>query len=144
MDRDVSQDEHALAELEELGYLTRPVIQIDGVVVVGFDRKKLDALPPPKRYLESSANHRSILRFLSCPGRVNLRQRDLSLAERSRMPDLVPAKPATLAPVDLWATVERFLRLDVATGNASPKTLRDYAWAAKALASWYAEQGRSL
>jgi glutaredoxin len=42
--RDVTTDEGALRDLEELGYMTTPVIVIDGQIVVGFDRKKLDAL----------------------------------------------------------------------------------------------------
>jgi glutaredoxin len=42
--RDVAADEDALRDLEELGYLTTPVTVIHGQVVVGFDRKKLDAL----------------------------------------------------------------------------------------------------
>jgi glutaredoxin 3 len=42
--RDVVTDQDALGELEELGYLTTPVTVIDGQVVVGFDRKRLDAL----------------------------------------------------------------------------------------------------
>jgi glutaredoxin len=33
-----------LAELEKLGYMTTPVIVIDGEVVVGFDRDKLQTL----------------------------------------------------------------------------------------------------
>lgn len=43
-DRDVSTDEQALKELEELGYMTTPVTKIDSHIVVGFDRKKLEAL----------------------------------------------------------------------------------------------------
>ena len=42
--RDVATDEDALGDLEELGYMTTPVTVIDGQVVVGFDRKKLEAL----------------------------------------------------------------------------------------------------
>jgi glutaredoxin 3 len=42
--RDVVTDQDAFGELEELGYLTTPVTVIDGQVVVGFDRKRLDAL----------------------------------------------------------------------------------------------------
>lgn len=42
--RDVSQDEKALNELVELGYQTTPVTTIDGEIVVGFDRKRLDEL----------------------------------------------------------------------------------------------------
>jgi glutaredoxin len=44
VERDVSRDEQALDDLERLGYLTTPVTTIDGQVVVGFDRTKLDAL----------------------------------------------------------------------------------------------------
>jgi glutaredoxin len=40
-DRDITQDEDALADLGELGLMTTPVIVIDGEVVIGFDRKKL-------------------------------------------------------------------------------------------------------
>lgn len=43
-ERDVSQDEAALDELQKLGLMTTPVTLIDGAVVVGFDRKKLSAL----------------------------------------------------------------------------------------------------
>lgn len=43
-ERDVSQDEDALAELEALGVMTTPVTVIDGEVVVGFDRARLDEL----------------------------------------------------------------------------------------------------
>jgi glutaredoxin 3 len=43
-DRDVTKDEAALEELSELGYLTTPVLKIDGEVVVGFNRKRLTEL----------------------------------------------------------------------------------------------------
>jgi glutaredoxin len=43
-ERDVSTDEAALNELAALGLLTTPVVTIDGEVVVGFDRAKLEAL----------------------------------------------------------------------------------------------------
>lgn len=43
-ERDVSTDEKALAELENLGYRTTPVILIGDEVVVGFDQKRLDDL----------------------------------------------------------------------------------------------------
>ena len=43
-DRDVSQDETALDELQKLGLMTTPVTVVDGEVVVGFDQKKLSAL----------------------------------------------------------------------------------------------------
>lgn len=41
-ERDVTVDELAIAELEELGFMTTPVTVIDGEVVVGFDRERLD------------------------------------------------------------------------------------------------------
>jgi hypothetical protein len=37
-------DEEAMAELEEIGILSTPVTVIDGEVVVGFDRRKLEEL----------------------------------------------------------------------------------------------------
>ena len=37
-------DPEAMAELEKIGVMTTPVTVIDGEVVVGFDRKKLEAL----------------------------------------------------------------------------------------------------
>jgi len=43
-ERDVATDEMAMAELEELGFLTTPVTVIDGEVVIGFDRQRLDEL----------------------------------------------------------------------------------------------------
>jgi hypothetical protein len=44
MTRDVATDEGALRDLEELEYMTTPITSIDGQIVVGFDRKKLEAL----------------------------------------------------------------------------------------------------
>jgi glutaredoxin len=44
VERDVSQDAEALVELEALGVMTTPVTVIDGEVVVGFDRPKLEQL----------------------------------------------------------------------------------------------------
>lgn len=44
VDRNVSKEPQALEELSELGYMTTPVIKIDGDVVVGFDRKRLEEL----------------------------------------------------------------------------------------------------
>ena len=44
IERDVSQDENALRELEALGVMTTPVTVIDGEIVVGFDRPKLEEL----------------------------------------------------------------------------------------------------
>ncbi len=43
-DRNIAADEAALNELEKLGYMTTPVTVIDGQVVVGFDRNKLQKL----------------------------------------------------------------------------------------------------
>ena len=43
-ERDVTVDELAIAELEELGFMTTPVTVIHGEVVVGFDRERLDEL----------------------------------------------------------------------------------------------------
>ena len=43
-DRNIAGDEAALDELEKLGYMTTPVTVIDGQVVVGFDRDKLQTL----------------------------------------------------------------------------------------------------
>jgi len=44
IDRDISTDETALAELEQLHLMTTPVTKIDGDVVVGFDREQLERL----------------------------------------------------------------------------------------------------
>jgi glutaredoxin len=43
-ERNVAEDESALAELGELGVFTTPVTVIDGEVVIGFDQARLDAL----------------------------------------------------------------------------------------------------
>ena len=43
-ERDVLQDEQALEELRQLGYLTTPVIKVGDEVVVGFNRKRLEEL----------------------------------------------------------------------------------------------------
>jgi len=43
-ERDIMVDDRAIAELEELGYMTTPVTLIDGEVVVGFDRDRLEQL----------------------------------------------------------------------------------------------------
>jgi hypothetical protein len=42
--RDIASEDSALAELEALGVLTTPVTVIDGEMVIGFDRQKLDQL----------------------------------------------------------------------------------------------------
>ncbi len=41
-ERDVAQDPSAMAELKKLGYMTTPVIIIEGSVIVGFDGDKID------------------------------------------------------------------------------------------------------
>ena len=41
-ERDIAQDSDALANLKKLGYMTTPVILIDGSVIVGFDAEKID------------------------------------------------------------------------------------------------------
>ncbi len=43
-ERDVAEDEAALAELGKLGVFTTPVTVIDGEMVIGFDQARLDAL----------------------------------------------------------------------------------------------------
>jgi glutaredoxin len=43
-ERDIALDEKAMAELETLGVMTTPVTVIDGEVVVGFDKAKLESL----------------------------------------------------------------------------------------------------
>ena len=42
-DRDTTRASSALEELKKLGYMTTPVIQIDGLVIIGFDQAKIDA-----------------------------------------------------------------------------------------------------
>ena len=41
-ERDIAQDPGALADLKKLGYMTTPVIVIDGSVIVGFDADKIE------------------------------------------------------------------------------------------------------
>jgi len=41
-EKDIMQDPTALDELKKLGYMTTPVVVIDGQVVVGFDTDKID------------------------------------------------------------------------------------------------------
>ena len=43
-DRDITQDESALAELEKLGVMTTPVIVVDGQTVIGYDVQRLTQL----------------------------------------------------------------------------------------------------
>lgn len=42
-DRNIMSDPTALEELKKLGYMTTPVIQFNGEVIVGFDQEKIDA-----------------------------------------------------------------------------------------------------
>jgi glutaredoxin 3 len=42
-EKDIAQDPDALADLKKLGYMTTPVIVVDGSVIVGFDAEKIDA-----------------------------------------------------------------------------------------------------
>ena len=42
--RDIVNDPTAMEELAKIGVMTTPVTVIDGEVVVGFDRKKLEDL----------------------------------------------------------------------------------------------------
>jgi glutaredoxin 3 len=44
VEQDITEDEQTLAELGELGYMTTPVTVIDGEVVIGFDRERLEQL----------------------------------------------------------------------------------------------------
>lgn len=44
IDKDVREDRAAFDELQKLGYRATPVTVIDGEVVVGFDRGKLERL----------------------------------------------------------------------------------------------------
>jgi len=41
-ERDIAQDPGARADLKKLGYMTTPVIVVDGSVIVGFDADKID------------------------------------------------------------------------------------------------------
>lgn len=43
-ERDISQYEEALDDLDKMEVFSTPVTVIDGEVVVGFDRRKLDQL----------------------------------------------------------------------------------------------------
>ena len=43
-DRNITADETALQDLEKLGYMSTPVTLVEGEVVVGFDRVKLENL----------------------------------------------------------------------------------------------------
>jgi glutaredoxin 3 len=41
-EKNIAQDPSALTDLKRLGYMTTPVIVIDGSVIVGFDVEKID------------------------------------------------------------------------------------------------------
>jgi glutaredoxin 3 len=43
-EKDITKDSSALEELERLGAMTTPVIVINGDVVIGFNRKRLEEL----------------------------------------------------------------------------------------------------
>ncbi len=43
-ERNVATDEAAMADLQEIGYMTTPVTVVDGEVVVGFDTDRLKEL----------------------------------------------------------------------------------------------------
>jgi len=42
-EKDITEDPSAVEELERLGAMTTPVIVIDGEVVIGFNRKRLES-----------------------------------------------------------------------------------------------------
>jgi glutaredoxin len=42
-ERDIAEDPGALTDLKKLGYMTTPVVVIDGSVIVGFDAEKIDS-----------------------------------------------------------------------------------------------------
>ena len=44
IERDIRADQRALEELLELGSRSTPTTLVDGEVVIGFDRQKLDRL----------------------------------------------------------------------------------------------------
>lgn len=47
-ERDVTQDDAALAELEKLNAFSTPVTVIGDAVVIGFDKAKLERLIPQR------------------------------------------------------------------------------------------------
>lgn len=44
IERNVATDESVLDELQQIGYMTTPVTIVDGELVVGFDRDRLQKL----------------------------------------------------------------------------------------------------
>jgi glutaredoxin 3 len=51
-ERDIAQDPGALADLKKLGYMTTPVIVVDGAVIVGFDSAKIDKYTADSKTLD--------------------------------------------------------------------------------------------
>ena len=47
-EKDIMLDPTALDDLKKLGYMTTPVITINGTVIVGFDTDKIDAALQPQ------------------------------------------------------------------------------------------------
>lgn len=43
-EKDITKEPSAVDELEKLGTMTTPVIVIDGEVIIGFNRKRLEEL----------------------------------------------------------------------------------------------------
>jgi glutaredoxin len=43
-EKDITKDEKYVDELDEMGYASTPVTIIDGEVVLGFDRRRLEEL----------------------------------------------------------------------------------------------------
>jgi glutaredoxin len=43
-DRDITKDEAAIAELEQLGLMTTPVTVVDGETIVGYNLPRLTAV----------------------------------------------------------------------------------------------------
>ncbi len=42
-EKDITKDPNALEELRKLGFMTTPVLVINGSVIVGFDTAKIDS-----------------------------------------------------------------------------------------------------
>ena len=86
MDRNIAEDESALEELQELGVFSTPVTLINGAVVVGFDRDKLEQLlgltGAAKSRYSGLAFHLDgfiLLKSPTCRPRVSLRQEFIAL-----------------------------------------------------------------
>ena len=50
VERDVTADETALADLQRLRYMTTPVTVAEDEIIVGFDREKLEKVLKTKSY----------------------------------------------------------------------------------------------